>query len=91
MQEQNVWNELASIAGMVMQEVGLSGDIDWACPLGAAGLGLDSIGRLKLLAEVEEKMNVSIPEKYWGNDTFQSLREMHDFIVRLKHSEPPCT
>ena len=47
-------------------------------PLGAEGLGLDSVGRLDLLSRIEKECGVRVPERYWGSKPLRSLAHLAD-------------
>lgn len=61
-------------------------NIDLDTPLGAEGLGLDSIGRLNLLSEIENTLCMEFPEEYWGGRMFLNLRGIYNFIMEREVS-----
>lgn len=53
-------------------------------PLDERGFGLNSLDRLKLLFEIEKRMQVDFPEEYWGDKTFKNLAEIIDYLHQFQ-------
>lgn len=71
---------LIEVTKHVLKKRGITHEIDIKNPLTQEGLGLDSIGRLTLLTEIERKFKINFPEDYWGSMTFESLSAIIQFI-----------
>ena len=70
--------EVRAIAEEVLAARGVERVVSLDEPLGPEGLGLDSVGRLDLLAEVEKRCQVRIPEAYWGSRPLRNLNHLLD-------------
>ncbi|HWT73260.1 MAG TPA: phosphopantetheine-binding protein [Mobilitalea sp.] len=46
------------------------------CLLGEGGLGLDSLNFLKLLAEIEKELNISIEDEYWDYNKMNTVNKI---------------
>jgi len=55
-------------------------EIDLNSPLQEHGIGLGSIEILTLMSEIEKQFKIEIPEKFWGNNSFQNLNNIIDFL-----------
>lgn len=74
-------NKLINITRSVLKARGVEvNQIDMQLPLSEEGIGLDSIGRLTLLGEIEKVFYTEFPEEYWGRSTFRNLQEIVDFL-----------
>ena len=43
-------------------------------------LGLDSVARLELLSVVEQRCQVTIPERYWGTQPLRDVNHLIDVV-----------
>lgn len=77
---EKIKEKIIEITQQVLESRGLSSEINVSIPLSEEGLGLDSIGLLTLLSEIEKKMKLDFPEKFWGSTTFQNLTEIIEYI-----------
>ncbi len=80
MQTKKLEKTLLEITKKVLQARGISNTPDLNTPLSESGLGLDSIGRLSLLVECEKKFNFEFPEERWGNQPFNTLADIIEFL-----------
>jgi acyl carrier protein len=80
--EDNISKRILKIADRVLRERGISRKPSSEESLAEDGIGLDSIGRLVLLAEIEKEMQIELPEEYWGSRTFENLEEIVQFILQ---------
>jgi len=78
--EDNLSKRILEIVNRVLRERGISKKPNLEDSLAEDGIGLDSIGRLSLLAEIEKEMHIDFPEEYWGSRTFRNLEEIVQFI-----------
>jgi len=69
---------VTAIAEAMLADRGVPRPVGLDEPLGAEGLGLDSVARLDLLASVEKRCGVRIPERYWGSQSLQNLQHLID-------------
>ena len=67
---------VTAIAEAMLADRGVTRSISLDEPLGAEGLGFDSVARLDLLARIEKQCGVTIPEKYWGSKSPRNLRHL---------------
>lgn len=74
------------VAEKVLTERGIADAPNLDKPLTEVGIGLDSIGRLSLLTEIEEKTDIEFPEEYWGSKTFENLSKIVHFINDQKNN-----
>lgn len=51
-------------------------------PLSQAGVGLDSVGCLELLAEIERRCRVKIPERHWDRVPRMTLGKLVDLVLK---------
>jgi acyl carrier protein len=72
--------QIVAIAEAMLAEQGVQRPVSLNEPLGAEGLGLDSVARLDLLGKIEKQCGVKVPEKYWGTKPLDSLRHLLDVI-----------
>ena len=82
--------ELLDITNKVIKERGLEYKVnlnELEIPLSEEGVGLDSIGRISLLVEIEKRLDISFPDKYWGTKTFNSIKEIWEYITKEFYSE----
>ena len=70
--------QVRELAAALLERRGLVREISFDDPLGAEGLGLDSVSQLELLADVEKHCGVIIPEPYWGSRPLRSLKHLVD-------------
>ncbi len=82
--KEEISEDILKIAKRVLQERGITGNLDLMNPLNEEGLGLDSIGRLNLLAEIEKETRVELPEECWGSRTFDNLFSIIQFIYESR-------
>lgn len=76
--------QIIKIAKTVLLNRGIPQEPDLTTSLAEDGLGLDSLGRLKLLAEIEKEMKVDLPEEYWGGSNFKNLGEIINLVSQIK-------
>ena len=73
---------LAAQVIAIVQEMltgrGLEPTVSLDVPLGAEGLGFDSVARLDLLAAIEKHCGVRIPEPFWGSRPIRDLNHLLD-------------
>ena len=50
--------------------------------LSKAQLGLDSIARLELIAEVERQGNLTIPERFWESTNALTVGQLVDIVLK---------
>jgi acyl carrier protein len=60
-------------------------NFDWDRDL--RDFGLDSISLIELLVDLEEKLNVLIPDEYLENDTFSTANKLWDTIKEMKSTD----
>ncbi|MDP6932400.1 MAG: phosphopantetheine-binding protein [Myxococcota bacterium] len=70
--------QVCAITQELLASRGVVREVSLDDPLGAEGLGLDSVGQLDLLATVEKKCQVRIPEAYWGSRPLRDLNHLLD-------------
>lgn len=70
--------EVCAVAQDVLAAHGIDRTVALDAPLGPDGLGLDSVGRLDLLAKVEKRCQLRIPEAYWGSRPLRDLNHLLD-------------
>ncbi len=70
--------EVCAIAREMLEARGIERVVSLDDPLGAEGLGLDSVGQLDLLGEIEKRCKVRIPEAYWGSQPLRNLNHLLD-------------
>ena len=46
-------------------------------------VGLDSIGHLELLAEIERCCEIEIPERYWGDLSKITIENLIELVVKI--------
>ena len=69
---------ILAVARAFLAERGVDRTVSADEPLGADGLGLDSVGRLDLLSRIEKECGVRVPEPYWGSRPLRSLAHLAD-------------
>ena len=70
--------EVSAVAQEVLTDRGLQRAVSLDVPLGANGLGLDSVGQLDLIAKIEKACQLRIPEEYWGSKPLRDLNHLLD-------------
>jgi acyl carrier protein len=64
----------------VLKKRGLEREIKFEQPLDELGLGLDSMGRLELLIEIEKEFQLEFEEEDWGTNMFKTPNEILGYI-----------
>ena len=59
-----------------LTQQGIERELSLDILLAEPGLGLDSLQRMDLLAEIEKACSVTIPEPLWGDQPVTSLRHL---------------
>lgn len=70
--------QVVEIVSRLRAEHGLTDPVDLDAPLGPEGLGFDSMGRMDLLAAVENECGVRVPHAFWGSRPLRSLNHLLD-------------
>ena len=73
--------QISKVTTKILDARGLSRKIDLDAPLGEEGLGLDSMGRLELLRDLEGELKVTIPEDQWDPGCIKTLRNLIDVLT----------
>lgn len=68
-----------NILSGVMENRGLRREIKLDLSL-QESLGLDSMGRLELLIEIEKEFQIEFEEEYWGTNAFGTPREILSYV-----------
>ena len=55
-------------------------ELDDCCLLGAGGLGMDSLGFLKFLTELEKEFQIQIDDDYWDMNRLKTVGEVICYI-----------
>lgn len=67
----------------VLEKRGLDKKITFSQPLNESGLGLDSMGRLDLLIEIEKEFEIEFPEICWGTNSFHTAGEILEYLKSI--------
>ncbi len=73
---------IVELVQQFLKEGELDRNVSLDSPLSQAGLGLDSVACLELLAEIERRCEARIPERYWGEVPKMTLGDLVDLVVR---------
>ena len=61
---------------------GLERTVSLESQLSKAELGLDSIARLELIAEVERQGSLTIPERFWESTNTLTVGQLVDIVLK---------
>lgn len=82
MHDQNLEQIILTIAEHVLSSKGITNKPTLEASLAETGLGLDSLGRLTLLAEIEKKMQIEFSEQCWEGSSFANLKDILAYLNR---------
>jgi acyl carrier protein len=76
----------------IKQEIlhGRAVNLDQNQDLLSAGV-IDSLGILRMVAFMEERFGVQVPDDDVVFENFQSIRAMSEYVAQRKQSAPPAT
>lgn len=76
--------QIIEIARQVATRRGLPRGPELDEPLDQQGLGMDSIGLLSLLAEVEKQLEVDLPEESWDGRSLRTVAQIATLVQSLR-------